>query len=179
MYADALPAGSFRGVGSMYASRTAAYVPREATQRALSQVGIAGLAGDPNLCSDPGWQFARGLMQGAGDFLSQYGAARNDTGFRTAGSATSAVGNAWAATCMSQAQSAGTAQPTETPDQVYARARQELLANEAQARSSELQLQIRAQQTAAQQSQRNLLLIGGGVLAAAAVVGAVVFLRRR
>ena len=185
---ESIPAGNFRGVGavrlvrSQPPSRVAGNVPSDAARMALHQagrrVGIAGLNG-ADLCNDPGWRFAQGLISGAGSAISQYGAQSHDAGFATAGGATGAVGQAWANACAT-GQASG-AQPTESVADVYARA-QAQQAQQAQAQQQQ-QFQLQMQQQAAaqraqqeQSSQQNMYLLVG--VAAVAGLGVVYALTR-
>lgn len=187
MYASALPAGNFRGIGaaarvvhrSPLPSRDGSRAAQHATSIALRRVGIQGLRGglgDVDMCNDPGWRIANAFTSAAGSAMAQYGASQGDTGWSTAGGAVGAVGQAWASACVAGAT--GAAQPTETPADVYARAMAQTQMQAAQQRQAELSLQMQRERTAAaaQQQQTNTyLMIGGGVLAVAAVVGLVMY----
>lgn len=174
MYASALPAGSFRGIGSVYVAREGLAASYAARNRVLGSTGIAGLGGDPNLCTDPGWVFAQSLLRGAGDVITAAGG--DDAGFRTAGTATSAVGDAWAASCMAEARGStdGAATPSESIADVYARARAEMERDAAVARAADLDLRMRSAPITAETpatggvSQQTLLIAGGVAVAALA-----------
>lgn len=160
MYTE-LPAGSFQGLGAFYTER-ASMATRRAAMRGL---------GDVNFCTDPGWQFANRLVGAAGSIYGQ--AAGSDAGHRTAARSISAAGDAWAQTCAAQAgaTATGAAQPTETPADVYARARADTLAQAEAQRRAQLSLQ------AQQQSQTNTYLIVGGIAVVAVGIAAVLALR--
>lgn len=191
MYMTALPAGSYRGVGSIYASRQGAMVPALAARRSFARVGIQGLGGlgeVSNPCTDPGANMAMNLIQTGtaliGGILGAAGSGSKDATVRDVGTAIgtggSALGTAWASACMGSTAGAttGAATPTESIEDVMARAQAQMQADAATARSAELDLQLRQQREAQAQQQtqqRNLLLFGG--LAVAAVVG-VLLLRR-
>lgn len=187
MYASALPAGNFRGIGAAarvvrhnpLPSRDGSRAAQHATNLALRQVGIQGLRGlsgglgDVDMCNDPGWRFAQGLIAGAGSVISQAGA--RDQGWAAAGGATSAVGQAWANACASGATTA--AQPGETLADVYARAQMQMQMQVAAQRQADMNLQVERErrEAAARQQTNTYLLIGGGVLAVAAVAAFIRF----
>lgn len=181
MYASALPAGSFRGIGSVYVAREGLAASRSARNRVLGSTGIRGLGGDPNLCTDPGWVFAQNLLSGAGGIISAVGG--DDEGFRTAGSVTSTVGDAWASACMAEARGSTTgATPSESVEDVIARARAEMERDAATARAADLDLRLREAaltsntQPASSGVSQQTLLIAGGV--AVAALAAFLLLRR-
>jgi hypothetical protein len=168
---------SFRGIARE--GRAAAHASRN---RVLAGTGIAGLSGDPNLCTDPGWAVARTLLSNAGPILDRLGG--DDAGVQTAGDALSLVGDAWAAGCMADARGSTTgATPSESVEDVLARARAEMERDAANARAADLDVRMRE---AALQSERDsaasggvsqqTLLIAGGV--AVAALAAVLLLRR-
>lgn len=182
MYASALPAGNFRGIGSAYIAREGRAATYAARNRVLAGTGIAGLSGDPNLCTDPGWAVARTLLGSADTFIDRFAA--EDQGWQTAGDALSTVGDAWAAGCMAESRGSTTgATPGESVEDVLARARAEMERDAAMARAADLDVRLReAALTSDSSSQpeqgvsQQTLLIGAGV--AVAAVAAVLLLRR-
>jgi|694.fasta_scaffold27114_13 hypothetical protein len=180
MYASALPAGSFRGIGSVYVAREGLSASYAARNRVLGSTGIAGLGGDPNLCTDPGWQIAQRITTAAGGIIA--GAAGDDRGWATAGNTVSAVGDVWAATCMAEVRGStdGATTPRESVEDVYARARAEMERDAATARAADLDLRLReaaltSQPASSGVSQQTLLIAGGVAVAALAAF----FLLRR
>lgn len=183
MYASALPAGNFRGIGSTYVAREGLASTYAARNRVLAGTGIAGLGGDPNLCTDPGWVAARTITSSAGDIFSAFAGEgeTRDRGWAAAGAGVDAVANTWAAACMAEARGTtdGTATPTESVADVLARARAEMERDAANARAADLDVRLREAASTSQPSQgvsQQTLLIAGGVAVAAL---AAVFLLRR
>lgn len=183
MYASALPAGNFRGIGSAYIARSGRAATYAARNRVLAGTGIAGLSGDPNLCTDPGWAVARTFLSSADTFIDRFAA--EDQGWQTAGDALSMVGDAWAAGCMAESRGSTTgATPSESVEDVLARARAEMERDAAMARAADLDVRLREaaltqsppSSQPAQGVSTQTLLIGAGV--AVAAVAAVLLLRR-
>jgi len=184
MYASALPAGSFRGIGSVYVAREGLAASYGARNRVLGSTGIRGLSGDPNLCTDPGWVAARSITSSAGSIFSAFAGEgeTRDRGWAAAGAGVDAVANTWAAACMAEARGAtdGTSTPTESIADVMARARAEMERDAANARAADLDLRLRSSASTSQPASGGIsqqtLLIAGGV--AVAALAAVLLLRR-
>lgn len=145
--------------------------------------GVRGLSGLGSICDDTGAAIAMGIIGAAtttiGGAVGAAGRAGKDAGATSAGEglvgAGSALGDAWAAACLSAPRGAamGTT-PAEDPATVAARAAAEYEARLTRDRNTELELQA----TQAQSQNRNLM-IGIGVVAVIAVGAGAFALARR
>lgn len=178
-------ARSVRVQGPTMISRTGAGVRQSIADQYLRTAGMStrgGLAlgrlGDgPNLCTDPGWQFAQALIGAAGAGVSA--GAGTDQGWLAAGATASGLTSAWQQTCAAQAAAAGamTGGAGATTQGDTAAAVQAALAAQAAAAQQD-QIRLQQQQLTQQRQQsaqtQQYLMIGGGLLAVI-VVGAFLF----
>lgn len=141
-----------------------------------SRGGVSmGRLGDPNLCTDPGWQVAQALVGAAGGLIS--GAGGTDRGWAAAGGAATGVASSWAATCAAQA-AAGQAQAGAASGAAQQAAlNAQLTAFQQQQAADSIRIARDQQARAAADQQRTtMFMIAGGV--AVLGLGAILLLRR-